>query len=220
MFVTFEGPEGAGKSTALNTVASKLNEQGITTISTREPGGGPLGQRIRQMLLEEEAVSAETELLLFLADRANHVETIIRPALAAGHIVLCDRHADSTLVYQGYGRGLDLDFLRAGNRFATTGLVPDLTLLFDLDPRIGLERLNMFEKNLFETHVKRRDINRLDREPLEFHIKVRNGFLALAQQEPDRFVILDAEKSPEELARDALNSLLIRQNSHTSSNTR
>ena len=220
MFVTFEGPEGAGKSTALNTVASKLNEQGITTISTREPGGGPLGHRIRQMLLEEEAVSAETELLLFLADRANHVETIIRPALAAGHIVLCDRHADSTLVYQGYGRGLDLDFLRAGNRFATTGLVPDLTLLFDLDPRIGLERLNMFEKNLFETHVKRRDINRLDREPLEFHIKVRNGFLALAQQEPDRFVILDAEKSPEELARDALNSLLIRQNSHTSSNTR
>ena len=220
MFVTFEGPEGAGKSTALNAVASKLNELGFTTVSTREPGGGPLGQRIRQMLLEEDAVSAETELLLFLADRANHVETIIRPALAAGQIVLCDRHADSTLVYQGFGRGLDFDFLRAGNRFATKGLVPDLTLLFDLDPRIGLERLNIVEKNLFETHEKRRDVNRLDREPLEFHIKVRNGFLAVAQQEPNRFVILDAEKSAEELAQDALNSLLTRQNSHTSTNTR
>ena len=216
MFVTFEGPEGAGKSTALKTIASKLPN----AITTREPGAGPLGQRIRQMLLEEDAVSAETELLLFLADRANHVETIIAPALAEGKIVLCDRHADSTIVYQGYARGLDLDFLRRANRFATKGLIPDLTLLFDLDPQIGLDRLNIVEKNLFDTEAKRRDVNRLDREPLEFHTKVRNGFLEIAREEPSRFVILDAGKPSEQLAEDALNAILNRQKGHTSSNTR
>ena len=220
MFVTFEGPEGAGKSTALAVIASELRELGHSVLTTREPGAGPFGQRIRQMLLEEGAVSSETELLLFLADRANHVETIIVPALNAGQIVLCDRHADSTIVYQGYGRGLDLDFLRAGNRFATKGLVPDLTLLFDLDPQIGLARLNIVEKTLFETNEKRRDINRLDREPLEFHQKVRNGFLAIAAEEPNRFVILDAEKSPEQLAQESLSALLGRQKGHTSNNPR
>jgi len=140
-----------------------------------------------------------------LADRANHVETIIRPALAEGQIVLCDRHADSTIVYQGYGRGLDLDFLRQGNRFATKGLIPDITLLFDLDPKIGLERLNIVEETLFASEEKRRDVNRLDREPLEFHQKVRAGFLEMAKAEPNRFVILNAEKAPSELAEDAFN---------------
>jgi dTMP kinase len=220
MFVTFEGPEGAGKSTAVQFIASKLTSLGNHVVTTREPGGGPLGKRIREMLLEEGDVSVETELLLFLADRANHVQTIVMPALANGSIVLCDRHADSTIVYQGYGRGLDLDFLRAGNCFATKGLIPDLTLLFDLDPKIGLARLNIVEKNLFEEDEKRRDVNRLDREPLEFHTKVRNGFLAIAREEPDRFVILDAQKPPEELAQDALDAILMRQKSHTSNNTR
>ena len=220
MFVTFEGPEGAGKSTALKIVAAKLTDLGRTVVTTREPGAGPLGQRIRQMLLEEGSVSVETELLLFLADRANHVETIIAPALEAGKIVLCDRHADSTIVYQGYGRGLDLDFLKASNRFSTKGLVPDLTLLFDLDPQIGLNRLNIVEETLFDTEAKRRDVNRLDREPLEFHTKVRNGFLAIARQEPDRFAILNAEKPSEQLAEDALNAILNRQKEHTSTTTR
>ena len=210
MFVTFEGPEGAGKSTALKTVAANLTELGHSVVTTREPGSGKLGARIRQILLEEDAVSAETELLLFLADRANHMETIVAPALSAGQIVLCDRHADSTIVYQGYGRGLNLDFLRAGNRFATKGLIPDLTLLFDLDPEIGLARL-----------VERLgDANRLDREPLEFHRKVRQGFLDIAQLEPQRFVILDAKKRSKLLADDALNAILQRQTMHTSTNTR
>ncbi len=216
MFVTFEGPEGAGKSTALKIIASKLSELGHHVVTTREPGGGPLGKRIRQMLLEEGEVSAETELLLFLADRANHVQTIVVPALKEGSVVLCDRHADSTIVYQGYGRGLDLNFLKAGNQFATKGLTPDLTLLFDLDPKIGLERLDISEKTLFGPDKKRRDVNRLDREPLEFHRKVRNGFLELARSEPNRFVILDAEKGPEQLAQDALDAILDRQNGHTS----
>jgi dTMP kinase len=220
MFVTFEGPEGAGKSTALRSVAAKLIDLGRTVETTREPGAGPLGQRIRQMLLEEGTVSVETELLLFLADRANHVETIILPAIKAGKIVLCDRHADSTIVYQGYGRGLDLDFLSAGNQFAAKGLVPDLTLLFDLDVQIGLNRLNIVEETLFDTEAKRRDINRLDREPLEFHTKVREGFLAIARQESNRFVILNAEKPSERLAEDALNAILDRQNGHTSTNPR
>lgn len=220
MFVTFEGPEGAGKSTALKLVASLLTNLGHSVVTTREPGAGPLGQRIRQMLLEEGSVSAETELLLFLADRANHVETIISPSLAQGNIVLCDRHADSTIVYQGYGRGLDLCFLKAGNRFATKGLVPDLTLLFDLEPQIGLNRLNIVEKTLFDSEAKRRDVNRLDREPLAFHTKVRNGFLALAAEEPERFVILNAEKPPAQLAEDALDTILSRQKGHTSINTR
>jgi dTMP kinase len=210
MFVTFEGPEGAGKSTALKTVAANLTELGHSVVTTREPGSGKLGARIRQILLEEDAVSAETELLLFLADRANHMETIVVPALSAGQIVLCDRHADSTIVYQGYGRGLNLDFLRAGNRFATKGLIPDLTLLFDLDPEIGLARL-----------VERLgDANRLDREPLEFHRKVRQGFLDIAQLEPQRFVVLDAKKRSKLLADDALNAILQRQTMHTSTNTR
>ncbi|MBS1702313.1 MAG: dTMP kinase [Armatimonadetes bacterium] len=196
MFVTFEGPEGAGKSTALQAVAAELRTLGREVTTTREPGGGPLGKRIRQMLLEEDAVSAETELLLFLADRANHVETIIRPALAAGHVVLCDRHADSTLVYQGYGRGLPLDFLRAGNAFATRGLVPDRTLLFDLDPSVGLARLGG------------REVNRLDQEPLDFHRRVREGFLTLAHEEPSRFVVLDATMPPADLAAAALTAIL------------
>ena len=220
MFVTFEGPEGAGKSTALAQVAAKLMEHGNSVLTTREPGSGPLGRRIRQMLLEEEAVSAETEFLLFLADRANHVETIIRPALVAGKIVLCDRHADSTIVYQGYGRGLDLTFLRAGNLFATKGITPDLTLLFDIDPQIGLNRLNIVEKNLFDSEAKRRDVNRLDREPLDFHTKVRDGFLKIAAQEPNRFVILNAQNPRTQVAQDALNAILRRQKGHTSTNTR
>jgi dTMP kinase len=220
MFVTFEGPEGAGKSTALKLVAEKLIGLGKSVLTTREPGGGPLGKRIRQILLEEGDVSPETELLLFLADRANHVQTIVLPALDAGQVVLCDRHADSTIVYQGYARGLDIEFLRSANHFATKGLVPDITLLFDLDPKIGLERLNIVESNSSESAESRRDVNRLDREPLEFHTKVREGFLKIASEQPNRFVVLNAEKPSEEIAQDALNAILDHQNWHTSTNTR
>jgi dTMP kinase len=196
LFVTFEGPEGAGKSTCLQTVASRLQRE---IFVTREPGAGEFGRRIRAMLLDEEDLPPESELMLFLADRANHVVTMIQPALFEGKIVLCDRHADSTLVYQGYARGLDRDFLQVANRFATRGLVPDVTFLFDLDPQIGLDRIQA-----------RKDSNRMDREPLEFHVKVRNGFLAVAANEPNRFVVLDATKSPADLADEVFAEILRR----------
>lgn len=196
MFVTFEGPEGAGKSTAIRAIETALLSQGFPVLVTREPGAGEFGKKVRALLLEQDAVTPEAELLLFLADRANHVENIIRPALARGEVVLCDRHADSSVVYQGYARGVDIDFLKRGNSFATKGLKPDLTLLFDLDPEIGLSRIQ-----------GDRERNRLDQESLDFHRKVRNGFLDLASKEPERWVILDATKAPEALTADALEAI-------------
>ena len=193
MFVTFEGPEGAGKSTAIRGLVKALELAGHSVLVTREPGAGSFGKKIRALLLEQDEVVPEAELLLFLADRANHVQKIIRPALAEGTVVLCDRHADSSVVYQGYARGVEIEFLNQGNRFATKGLKPDLTLLFDLDPEVGLKRIG-----------EGRDNNRLDREPLEFHQKVRAGFLDLAAQEPARWVILNATKAPDALCADAL----------------
>jgi len=189
MFVTFEGPEGGGKSTAILTVAGMLTEEGLAVIVTREPGSGEFGKRIRAILLEGGEVAPRSELFLFLADRANHVETVVKPALLSGKVVLCDRHADSTLVYQGFVRGLDESFVRAGNHFATGGLVPDLTLLFDLPAEVGLSRIT--------------NKDRLDREPLVFHEAVREGFLKLSRQEPNRFVVLDATQPPSDLARQA-----------------
>jgi len=186
MFVTFEGPEGAGKSTALRAVAARLREAGHDVLETREPGAGDFGRRIREILLHGEEMPPASELFLFLADRANHVETIIRPALAAGRWVLCDRHADSTYVYQAIVRGLDRDFVRRANAFATGGLVPCRTVLFDLDPEIGLGRLTS------------RD--RLDAQPLEFHRAVRNGFLELASEQSERIRVIDASLSADEVA--------------------
>ena len=183
MFVTFEGPEGAGKSTALRAVADRLLAQGLDVVTTREPGAGDFGRQIREMLLHGEDMPPVAELFLFLADRANHVETFIRPALARGQWVLCDRHIDSTFVYQAVARGLDPDFVRAANRFATGGLLPDRTLLFDIDPEVGLARLS--------------SPDRLDAQPLSFHQKVREGFLTLAGTEPERFRVLDASQSPD-----------------------
>jgi dTMP kinase len=178
VFVTFEGPEGAGKSTVIEKLAGKLTAAGKDFLCTREPGAGSLGKAIRAILLEGEGMPALSELFLFLADRANHVETIIRPALAAGKIVLCDRYRDSTVVYQGIARGLDPDLLRQLNATATANLVPDLTILLDLPTEVGLARVT--------------DSNRLDREPSEFHNAVRNGFLEEAQREPNRWRVVDA----------------------------
>ncbi len=189
MFVSFEGPEGAGKSTALGVVAERLRNSGHPVLTTREPGAGELGARIRELLLHGQDISAETELMLFLADRANHVAGIVRPALAEVRIVLCDRYADSTLVYQGMARGLEERFVREGNLFATRGLVPNLTLLFDLPVEIGLGRLT--------------DRDRLDAQPIEFHRKVREGFLRLAREEPGRWRVLDATQEPDRLAEEA-----------------
>lgn len=190
MFITFEGPEGAGKSTALRAVAERLQARGLDVITTREPGAGDFGRQIREILLHGEEMPPASELFLFLADRANHVATLIRPALERGEWVLCDRHADSTFVYQAVARDLDADFVRTANRFATGGLVPDRTLLFDLDPEVGLARLT--------------SPDRLDAQPLAFHRKVREGFLALAGTEPRRFRVLDASQPPETVVEAAL----------------
>ncbi len=186
MFITFEGPEGAGKSTAIRALTQRLETAGFPFLQTREPGAGVFGGRIREILLSGDSMPAESELFLFLADRAHHVREILRPALGSGKVVVCDRYADSTLVYQAYGRGLDLAFARAANHVATGGLQPALTLLLDLPAEIGLARLESKD--------------RLDREPLEFHQRVRDGFLAEAALEPGRWVVLDATLSPSEVA--------------------
>jgi dTMP kinase len=180
MFVTFEGPEGGGKTTLIRGLRERLEGDGFEVVTTREPGAGDVGGRIREILLHGEALDAKAELLLFLADRAQHVASLVRPALERGAVVLCDRFADSTVVYQGYGRDLPLDDLRQWNAFATGGLRPDLTFVLDLDPAVGLARVQ--------------DVNRLDREPLAFHQRIRDGFLAEARREPDRFMVLDASK--------------------------
>lgn len=192
MFVTFEGPEGAGKSTVIRALAEQLSP-GRQVLVTREPGDGPVGRQIREILLHGEHVEPRAELFLFLADRAQHVESIVQPALAAGALVLCDRYCDSTLVYQGYARGLDLNMLRNLNRMASGGLNPDLTLLLDLPPEIGLARQNAQD--------------RLDREPIEFHRKVRNGFLEEAKLDPARYRVIDASQEVDRVVADCARAI-------------
>lgn len=176
-FVTLEGPEGAGKSSVIAALAGRLDAEGVPVVTTREPGSGEFGAQVRRLLLEGGDIAPAAELFLFLADRAEHVAKVVRPALAAGNLVLCDRYADSTVVYQGHARGMDLDFLRRANDVATGGLVPDVTLLLDLDPQIGLARIGTGD--------------RLDREPIEFHRRVRAGFIAEAD---DRWEVVDASR--------------------------
>ena len=190
LFVTFEGGEGTGKSTQLERLERRLRQRGLDPLVTREPGGTPLAEGIRELLLDPVLrPSAMTEALLMEAARAELVANLIRPALAAGRIVLCDRYDDSTLAYQGGGRGLDAELLRALNRAATGGLKPGLTLLFDLDPAAGLARRARSASS----------VNRLDREPEAFHARVRARYLELAAAEPGRFVVLDGALPPERL---------------------
>jgi dTMP kinase len=195
-FISIEGPDGAGKSTLAKGLRDELQKLGRDCILTREPGDGPIGPQIRAILLEGADVDPWTEVFLFLADRRQHVEGLIRPALEQGKWVICDRYADSTIVYQGYGRDLDVGLLKKLNKIATAGLIPDKTLLVDLDPEVALNRI-----------TAERGANRLDQEPLEFHRRVREGFLAEARLNPDRFVVLDGEQSPEALVQNALDAL-------------
>ena len=190
LFVTFEGGEGAGKTTQIARLAVRLRGRGLDPVLTREPGGTPVAEGVRALLLDtQHPPGALAEAFLMEAARAELVAGVIRPALASGRVVLCDRYDDSTLAYQGAGRGLDADMLRALNRAATGGLVPALTLLFDLDPSAGLARRAGASG----------PTNRLDREPPEFHGRVRARFLELARGEPNRFVVLDASLAPEVL---------------------
>lgn len=188
MFITLEGPEGSGKSSQLPELADFLCEQGYPVLITREPGGTEIGDQIRQVLvsLDNQALQPRTEILLFLASRAQLVEEVIKPALQDGKIVLCDRYGDSTLAYQGYGHGLDLTFLRSMLAFATDNLKPNLTLLLDLDVEAGLLR------------KKREDEwNRLDAYEVSFHKRVQQGYYELAAQEPERWRVIDAAQPKE-----------------------
>jgi len=180
LFVTFEGVEGSGKTTVANLVAENLRQKGLTVTVTAEPGDTSVGSHIRQLLATVDERTAWTEAFLFLADRAEHVAKVIKPALEQGKIVLCDRFTDSTIAYQGFGLGLPLEWLMQLNNIATNGLVPDLTLLLDIDPEAGLKRSQR------ETVFERRS--------LDFHQRVRWGYLWLAKQEPHRVKVIDASQ--------------------------
>ncbi|NLG99606.1 MAG: dTMP kinase [Chloroflexi bacterium] len=186
MFITFEGPEGSGKTSQIAPLADFLREKGYSVVTTREPGGTKIGDQVREILmrLENTSMHPRTETLLFLAARAQLVEQCIRPELERGNLVLCDRYADSTLAYQGYGHGNNLQTLRQLLDFATGNLWPDLTLLLDVDPEQGLRRRRAGG-----------DWNRLDAYTLAFHKRVWNGYHEMAQQDPQRWVIIDASQS-------------------------
>jgi dTMP kinase len=187
MFITLEGTEGCGKTTQVAPLAEVLRRQGWDVLTTREPGGTPIGEQIRAVLhsLENTEMHARTEILLFQAARAQHVEQLVRPHLARRGVVICDRYADSTLAYQGYGREQPLEPLRALVDYATGGLKPDLTLLLDLDVEAGLRR-----------RAKGGEWNRLDALEVAFYQHVRQGYYELVQAEPERWVVIDASQSP------------------------
>jgi len=190
-FISFEGGEGSGKTTQLRLLEAHLATQGEVSLCTREPGGTTLGRMIRQLLLEvgRGEISPQTELFLYLADRAQHVHEVIYPAIEQGRLVLCDRFTDSTLAYQGYGRGIDLGMLRRLNQVASRGITPDLTLLLDLPAAVGLSRARDRLSRGGAMGCQPED--RFEQEKLEFHDRVRRGFLELAQAEPKRIVVLD-----------------------------
>jgi dTMP kinase len=190
LFVTFEGVEGSGKTTVAKAIAENLRQKGLTVVVTAEPGDTSVGRQIRQLLATVDERTAWTETFLFLADRAEHVAKVIKPALERGEIVLCDRFTDSTIAYQGFGLGLPLEWLMQLNSIATNGLVPDLTLLLDIDPEMGLKRSQR------ETVFERRS--------LDFHQRVRWGYLWLAKQEPHRVKVIDASQPLESVLTQAM----------------
>lgn len=186
MFISLEGPEGSGKSTQIKLLAEYLRESGHRVVTTREPGGTHIGDQIRDVLHDttNTAMSATAEMLLYSASRAQLVAEVIRPALAAGRVVLCDRYADSTMAYQGFGRGLDREMLATLTAVATGGLAPDLTLLLDLDVVRGLAR----------RRDEGEEMNRLDLEAVGFHERVRQGYHTMAAADPSRWVCIDADR--------------------------
>ncbi len=203
MFITLEGPEGSGKTTAVEEAVIKLKQLGYEIVRTREPGGTPISEEIRNVILDKKNIDMDprTEALLYAASRRQHLVEKVWPALKEGKIVICDRYLDSSLAYQGGARGLGIEEVLNINLFATENTWPDLTLLFDIDPEIGLKRISINAN---------REVNRLDLEKLEFHKKVRETFLLLAKKYPDRYVIINASKSKDEVAKDTMNAILNR----------
>lgn len=194
LFITFEGIEGSGKSTQCRSLAQWLRNQGYRVLETREPGGTPLAERLRACLLErqQETLTAWAEALIVLAARSQHVDQVIHPALEMGAIVLCDRFVDSTLAYQGFGRGLDPAQLARISRAASNGLVPDLTMILDVPVDVGLQR----------RHHNQLEINRIDAESLEFHERVRRGFRTLARRDPRRVRLIAGDRLPDVISRE------------------
>ena len=205
LFITLEGPEGSGKTSAIKIVKKQLKKEGHQIIMTREPGGTPISEQIRNVILDKgnTAMDYRTEALLYAASRRQHLVEKVWPNVKEGKIVICDRYLDSSLAYQGYARELGVEDILNVNMYATEGTFPDLTLLFDLEPEVGLARINANSS---------REVNRLDLEKLDFHHRVRNGYLSLAKRFPDRFVIIDASKDLEEVAASALNAIKERLN--------
>lgn len=192
LFITFEGCDGCGKTTQLELLAQYLKDKGFDVITTREPGAQGLGVKLREILLNYDGeVSSNCESFLFLADRAQHIDTIVKPAISKGKIVLCDRHIDSTAAYQGYGRGLDLQQINYLNNLATGGLKPDLTLLFDVDTRTSMQRVG-------------KNQDRMESAGIAFQEKVRQGYLELAKAEPKRIKVFDSGKTIQQLHQEVI----------------
>lgn len=199
-FITFEGGEGAGKTTLINSLSKALQDGGKAVVVTREPGATPLGEKLRELLLDKSIyfpITPMAELLLFLSDRAQHIEQVIKPALAKDKIVLCDRFNDSTIAYQGGARGLGMDKIQSLCLGVCGDTQPDLTFFLDVDPAIGLNRAK----------GQQRVLDRMEKEHLDFHAKVREAFLQLARQDPLRIVVLDASQSQEVILSHALKVL-------------
>jgi dTMP kinase len=213
--ITFEGVDGAGKTTQVHRLEKAL---GKNVVVTREPGGTIISERIREIFLNSDGMTVQTELLLIAAARAQHVEEVIRPALEADQIVLCDRFIDATVAYQGYRGGIDLELIHQLNRTATGGVIPNLTFVLDLPPEIGIQRQRLDE--ITRGHLERNDLkpdnsqlyiqlslqsrDRLDRQSLKLHNKVREGYLAVARAEPSRVKLIDAARCPNAVHKDIL----------------
>lgn len=192
LFITFEGADGCGKTTQINLLKDYLENKGYSVLLTREPGGKGLGEKIREILLNYDGIVADRcESFLFLADRAQNIEVIIKPAIEKGQIVLCDRHTDSSVAYQGYGRGLDIEQIKILNNLATGGMQPDLTLVFDIDVETSMKRVGN-EKDRMESSGK------------EFFNRVRNGYLELAKNEPNRMKVVDSTVSIDEIHQEVI----------------
>lgn len=202
MFITFEGGEGVGKTTLIDSVYDSLLEKGFSVLKTRAPGGTEFGHHVRELLLHHDdfSIGSKSELFLFLADRAQHVEEVIMPSLEEKKVVLCDRFNDSTLAYQGAARSFPLDLLRTFCQFAVTDLEPDLTLFLNLDPTKGLERSKK-SKPQGDSH------DRIEREKITFHTKVHEAFLSFVEKEPERFHVLDANLDSEEVFARAMDEI-------------
>lgn len=199
-FITLEGGEGSGKTTVISRLSSYLERRSITHLLTREPGGIEISEKIRDIILDplNTAMDARTEALLYAASRRQHLVEKVEPALNAGNIVLCDRFVDSSLVYQGYARGLGIEEVWSINQFAIGSLLPDVTFYLDIEPEVGLSRIDA---------SKEREVNRLDLESLTFHYKVREGYRKLVELYPERIIVIDASQKPEMIENDIIQAM-------------